>query len=155
MTERQVRASMRYSFRPPRLTRYSSPGEAKLLTDAYDGGLAYTDVELRLLFDELGRRNLLDNTIVVWAGEFGRTPMVEIRDPRDDVRPRRHAFTHDRVPGIPQPPGERRIGPVSTNAKCAVFSAERQRCLSGLGLQWGERHRHGFWLDARFLERLG
>jgi len=36
------------------------------------------------LIQDLKQRGLLDSTIVVWAGEFGRTPMVEIRDPRDE-----------------------------------------------------------------------
>jgi hypothetical protein len=35
------------------------------------------------LIKDLKQRGLLENTIVVWGGEFGRTPMVEIRDPRD------------------------------------------------------------------------
>ena len=35
------------------------------------------------LIQDLKRHGLLDSTLVVWGGEFGRTPMVEIRDPRD------------------------------------------------------------------------
>jgi uncharacterized protein (DUF1501 family) len=35
------------------------------------------------LIQDLKQRSLLENTLVVWGGEFGRTPMVEIRDPRD------------------------------------------------------------------------
>ncbi len=35
------------------------------------------------LIQDLKRRGLLEDTLVVWGGEFGRTPMVEIRDPRD------------------------------------------------------------------------
>jgi len=35
------------------------------------------------LIRDLKQRGLLDSTLVVWAGEFGRTPMVEIRNPRD------------------------------------------------------------------------
>ena len=35
------------------------------------------------LIRDLKQRGLLDSTLVVWAGEFGRTPMCEIRDPRD------------------------------------------------------------------------
>jgi hypothetical protein len=35
------------------------------------------------LIRDLRQRGLLDSTLVVWGGEFGRTPMVEIRDPRD------------------------------------------------------------------------
>ena len=36
------------------------------------------------LIRDLKQRGLLDTTLVVWGGEFGRTPMVEIRDPRDE-----------------------------------------------------------------------
>jgi hypothetical protein len=42
-----------------------------------------TDQPTAALIRDLKRRGLLDSTLVVWAGEFGRTPMVEIRDPRD------------------------------------------------------------------------
>src|SRR4051812_44816518 len=35
------------------------------------------------LIKDLKQRGMLDDTLVVWGGEFGRTPMVEIRDPRD------------------------------------------------------------------------
>ncbi|MBZ5619193.1 MAG: DUF1501 domain-containing protein [Acidobacteriia bacterium] len=35
------------------------------------------------LIRDLKQRGLLDSTLVVWGGEFGRTPIVEIRDPRD------------------------------------------------------------------------
>jgi hypothetical protein len=35
------------------------------------------------LIQDLKRRGLLEDTLVVWGGEFGRTPMCEIRNPRD------------------------------------------------------------------------
>jgi len=35
------------------------------------------------LIKDLKQRGLLDSTLLIWGGEFGRTPMVEIRDPRD------------------------------------------------------------------------
>jgi len=35
------------------------------------------------LIRDLKQRGLLEDTLVVWGGEFGRTPIVEIRDPRD------------------------------------------------------------------------
>ncbi|HXA51964.1 MAG TPA: DUF1501 domain-containing protein [Candidatus Acidoferrum sp.] len=35
------------------------------------------------LIKDLKQRGLLEDTLVVWGGEFGRTPMVEIRNPRD------------------------------------------------------------------------
>ncbi|MCU0245756.1 MAG: DUF1501 domain-containing protein [Bryobacter sp.] len=35
------------------------------------------------LIKDLKQRGLLDSTLVVWGGEFGRTPMQEVRDIRD------------------------------------------------------------------------
>ena len=35
------------------------------------------------LIKDLKLRGLLDETLIVWGGEFGRTPMVEIRKPED------------------------------------------------------------------------
>jgi hypothetical protein len=35
------------------------------------------------LIKDLKQRGLLDSTLVVWAGEFGRTPLVEIRNPSE------------------------------------------------------------------------
>jgi hypothetical protein len=32
------------------------------------------------LIQDLKRRGLLDSTLVIWGGEFGRTPMGEVRD---------------------------------------------------------------------------
>jgi hypothetical protein len=36
------------------------------------------------LLKDLKQRGLLDSTLVVWGGEFGRTPMVEIRNTREE-----------------------------------------------------------------------
>ncbi len=44
---------------------------------------ATADKPTAALIRDLKQRGLLDSTLVVWGGEFGRTPMVEIRDPRD------------------------------------------------------------------------
>lgn len=38
-----------------------------------------TDRPVAALITDLKRRGLLDETLVVWAGEFGRTPMGEVR----------------------------------------------------------------------------
>jgi uncharacterized protein (DUF1501 family) len=35
------------------------------------------------LVKDLKQRGLLDSTLLVWGGEFGRTPMVEIRNTSD------------------------------------------------------------------------
>jgi hypothetical protein len=41
---------------------------------------AQTDRAAAALLVDLERRGLLDDTLVVWGGEFGRTPMQEVRD---------------------------------------------------------------------------
>ena len=49
------------------------------------------------LIKDLKQRGLLDETLVVWGGEFGRTPMVEIRKPEEAANAGRdhhpHAFS--------------------------------------------------------------
>jgi hypothetical protein len=42
-----------------------------------------TDQPVAALIRDLKQRGLLDETLVVWGGEFGRTPMCEIRDPSE------------------------------------------------------------------------
>src|SRR5206468_8644471 len=42
-----------------------------------------TDQPVAALIKDLKQRGMLDDTLVVWGGEFGRTPMCEIRNPRD------------------------------------------------------------------------
>jgi uncharacterized protein (DUF1501 family) len=42
-----------------------------------------TDQPAAALIKDLKQRGLLDSTLVVWGGEFGRTPMVEIRKASD------------------------------------------------------------------------
>ncbi len=42
-----------------------------------------TDLPTAALIKDLKQRGLLDETLVVWGGEFGRTPMVEIRKPEE------------------------------------------------------------------------
>jgi len=42
-----------------------------------------TDQPTAALIKDLKQHGLLDSTLVVWGGEFGRTPMVEIRNTQD------------------------------------------------------------------------
>jgi hypothetical protein len=42
-----------------------------------------TDKPAAALIKDLKQRGLLESTLVVWAGEFGRTPMAELRRPED------------------------------------------------------------------------
>jgi uncharacterized protein (DUF1501 family) len=43
-----------------------------------------TDQPTAALLKDLKHRGLLDSTLVIWGGEFGRTPMVEIRNTREE-----------------------------------------------------------------------
>ncbi len=42
-----------------------------------------TDQPAAALIKDLKQRGMLDDTLVVWGGEFGRTPMCEIRNPSE------------------------------------------------------------------------
>jgi uncharacterized protein (DUF1501 family) len=52
-----------------------------------------TDKPVAALIEDLDRRGLLDETLVVWAGEFGRTPIAQIDrgEPGRDHNP--HGYT--------------------------------------------------------------
>jgi hypothetical protein len=50
------------------------------LTTGLDARCQETDRPAAALIRDLKRRGLLDRTLVIWGGEFGRTPMGEIRD---------------------------------------------------------------------------
>jgi uncharacterized protein (DUF1501 family) len=43
-----------------------------------------TDQPTAALLKDLKQRGLLGSTLVIWGGEFGRTPMVEIRRPGEE-----------------------------------------------------------------------
>ncbi|MDG2382752.1 MAG: DUF1501 domain-containing protein [Pirellulaceae bacterium] len=45
--------------------------------------LPMTDLTLPTLLDDLDNRGLLDETLVVWMGEFGRTPKINKNESRD------------------------------------------------------------------------
>jgi uncharacterized protein (DUF1501 family) len=44
---------------------------------------AVVDQPITALLTDLKARGLLDSTLIVWAGEFGRTPFAQGRDGRD------------------------------------------------------------------------
>jgi hypothetical protein len=50
------------------------------LTTGLDHVCRETDQPCAALVTDLKRRGLLDSTLVIWGGEFGRTPMGEVRD---------------------------------------------------------------------------
>jgi hypothetical protein len=53
---------------------------AENLTRGLDRVTGETDRPCMALIQDLKRRGLLDSTLVIWGGEFGRTPMGEVRD---------------------------------------------------------------------------
>jgi hypothetical protein len=53
------------------------------LNDRLPKRMEETDQPTAALIKDLKRLGLLDDTLVVWGGEFGRTPMVEIRKPEE------------------------------------------------------------------------
>ena len=52
-------------------------------TDYHTRNAAQTDQPIAALLDDLKARGLLDTTLVIWAGEFGRTPMKQGSDGRN------------------------------------------------------------------------
>jgi uncharacterized protein (DUF1501 family) len=50
------------------------------LTTGLDKVCRQVDRPCAALIRDLKRRGLLDSTLVIWGGEFGRTPMGEVRD---------------------------------------------------------------------------
>jgi hypothetical protein len=50
------------------------------LTTGLDRVCQQVDRPCMALITDLKRRGLLDSTLVIWGGEFGRTPMGEVRD---------------------------------------------------------------------------
>jgi arylsulfatase A-like enzyme len=56
---------------PARFDRKPSPEETKAWVDAYDGAIAYADRELDALLQELERRGLLANTLVIITSDHG------------------------------------------------------------------------------------
>jgi arylsulfatase A-like enzyme len=55
-------------------------GPTANLTNTLDGICREIDQPGAALIKDLKRRGLLDQTLVVWGGEFGRTPMGEQRE---------------------------------------------------------------------------
>jgi len=47
------------------------PHDPKSMIDNYDGAIAFDDAQLQVLMDELGKRRLLENTLVIVTGDHG------------------------------------------------------------------------------------
>ena len=54
-------------------------GESEALNRGFLDRCRETDRPVAALLDDLAQRGLLEETLVIWGGEFGRTPMLENR----------------------------------------------------------------------------
>ena len=66
----------------------TSAGEG--ITDGLTAKMARTDKPVAALIKDLRQRGLLDDTLIVWGGEFGRTPFREGRTAASAVQGRDH-----------------------------------------------------------------
>jgi hypothetical protein len=57
----------------------TAPAKSEALTTGSSTSASAVDRPLMALLTDLKQRGLLDDTLVVWSGEFGRTPMRENR----------------------------------------------------------------------------
>jgi arylsulfatase A-like enzyme len=58
-------------------------GQAEALNGGFQDKCREVDQPMAALLTDLKRRGLLEDTLVVWSGEFGRTPMRENRGGRE------------------------------------------------------------------------
>ena len=72
---RSVRAAL-----PPRLGHPRRPPSARTSSRSCPTSAARPTGRCTALLTDLKQRGLLDDTLVVWGGEFGRTPMNEARN---------------------------------------------------------------------------
>ena len=78
MARRMVERGVRYV-----MLMHASWDQHTNLNKALKKNCDITDQPIAALIKDLKQRGLLDSTLVVWGGEFGRTPMVEIRNTAD------------------------------------------------------------------------
>ena len=59
-------------------------GKAEALNGGFLDRCKEVDAPITALITDLKQRGLLDETLIVWGGEFGRTPMMENRSGTDN-----------------------------------------------------------------------
>ncbi|MEI6535071.1 MAG: DUF1501 domain-containing protein, partial [Verrucomicrobiaceae bacterium] len=89
---RQCLLARRFSERGVRFVQITHGGwdQHEGLTTEMPKVAAQVDQPISALLQDLKSRGLLDETLVLWGGEFGRTPTLQGRDGRDHHP---HAFT--------------------------------------------------------------
>ena len=80
LVERGVRFVQLYSGGGPLVTQWDAHDD---LNDNHEKMCGHVDQPIAALLTDLKQRGLLDSTLVVWASEFGRTPMSQGGKGRD------------------------------------------------------------------------
>ncbi len=69
---------------------FHGTGAGEGLTSGLTNKCATMDQPIAALIEDLRQRGLLDDTLIVWGGEFGRTPFREGRTAKSDILGRDH-----------------------------------------------------------------
>lgn len=69
---------------------FHGTGAGEGLTSGLTNKCATMDQPIAALIDDLRQRGMLDDTLIVWGGEFGRTPFREGRTAKSDILGRDH-----------------------------------------------------------------
>src|SRR4029079_12495301 len=80
LVERGVRFVQLYSGGGPLITQWDAHDD---LNSNHEKMCGHVDRPIAVLLADLKQRGLLDTTLVVWASEFGRTPMSQGGKGRD------------------------------------------------------------------------
>jgi hypothetical protein len=95
IARRLVERGVRFvTLLPPTLEDSNRWDQHDSLATQHRGNAALVDKPIAGLLTDLRARGLLDQTLVVWGGEFGRTPMAELpqgKEPGREHNP--HGFT--------------------------------------------------------------
>jgi len=91
MARRLIESGVRFVQIFPPLNPSFQPWDSHTrLRDGLQTICAHTDLPFAGLIKDLKARGLLETTVVIWTGEFGRLPITEREDGRDHNR---HAFS--------------------------------------------------------------
>jgi hypothetical protein len=83
LVERGVRFVQLTIVPPPGLGGGNSWDQHGKLKENHQANAFHVDQPIAALVRDLKARGLLDQTLVLWSGEFGRTPFVQAKDGRD------------------------------------------------------------------------
>jgi hypothetical protein len=83
LIERGVRFVELTIVPPPGLGGGNSWDQHNKLREGHAANAFHVDQPIAALIKDLKARGLFDETLVIWSGEFGRTPFVQAKDGRD------------------------------------------------------------------------